>query len=200
MQRVRQDRRTRGGLAVPERAKRFPADRFLEPAQWETFWPLVHDARMRLYFDLLQSAGFRAHEGLLINERDIDFGGGYVITRLLKRKTKEERPIPVRPDIIAKLHLLSLPFFPFTYRDAYHCFKKVTNELNLSPKLALHSLRHLATTRFVEADATDRDIGYLLRHVAHDVTAAYGQVSHRRLRLLAEKTWETQTWIWKKKE
>lgn len=185
----------------PERHKTRISDKYLQPEQWEKLWPYFEEERVRLYFDLVQNIGLRANEGIEIVPEDVDWGDNSILIHSLKKQeTSHERSLPTRPDIVAKLRTLEAPYFPFSYHYAYRVFKRALARADLSSRLGIHTLRHMCATRLREVGASEFDVGYLLRHKGKDVTASYGQAAARRIKAFAEKTWETQTWIWKTKK
>lgn len=180
----------------PDRRRVLPRDRYLDPEQWPALIDAVKDERFKLYLDLLQSLGLRANEALQIKPEHIDFDSQEILVASLKRRDSEERPLPVRPDIVRKLREIEYPYFPFSYHTALYRFKKAVEKAGLSKRLGLHSLRHLCATRLREAGASEYDTGYVLRHTNKDITAVYGQAALRRIKKLLETTWESQPKIW----
>lgn len=196
-------RRKELDVAVLDESRRkvFESDKYLSAEAWEKLWPKVQDERFRLYLDLLQSAGLRAHEGLLLTSKDVNFRSEEIAVRTLKRKDHKVRAVPIRADIIAKLVTLTEPYFPWAYETARTRFKTALVKAGIVPSRkegpALHSLRHLCSTRLRKLGAADAEIGYILGHKAKDVTAIYGQVTSERVREFLTKAWKGQTWLWK---
>jgi len=180
------------------RIKRRPEEKNMDPEDWELFWPAVTNLNYRLYFDLLQSLGLRAQEGLGLTPTDFDFNKGIVNIKPLKRDDNYSAHFPVRPDLITKLQSMGYPYFKFTYISAWRVFKKTVDQLGLNHRLRLHSLRHLYQTRLVLIDASEFDRAYMLRHKQKSQTNQYGYVPMARMKQLSAKLWEAQTWLWKK--
>jgi len=177
--------------------RRRPEEKVMDPADWERFWPQVYDEKYRLYFDVLQSLGLRASEGLLLTPKDFDFQKGTVNVTPLKRGDGYSALFPVRPDIIDKMSTMTAPYFPFTYVSAWRAFKRIGRKSALHEKLGLHSLRHLCATRLILIQTSDFERMYFIRHKAKSMTDRYGYVPMARLRQISEEMWKAQTWIWK---
>ncbi len=187
----------------PERVRALAREKKMTMDEWEKFWSHVKDEDYRLYFDLLQSLGLRAHEGLALQLKDFDFARGFVTIRTLKRKDTHMLELPVRPDILSVVdewHLntpLDHPMFAYSYEQVLLAFKQAIVRCELNPRLGLHSLRHLCGTRLYMARASNEEIGYFLRHKPKSMQERYVEIPNDRLLELAQLMWEKQTWIWK---
>lgn len=182
----------------PERAKSLPREKKMTMAEWEVFWPVVDNANFRLFFDVVQSLGLRAHEGLALTRESFALDNGLVTIHTLKRKDGHVLELPVRPDLLAHIHASDGPLFPFTYDRMLDAFKRYAKRApKLSPRLSLHALRHLCGTRLYMAKASNEEIGYFLRHKPRSMQERYIEIPNDRLIELAEAMWEKQTWLWR---
>ncbi len=186
----------------PARAKTLAREKKMTIDEWERFWPHVEERHHQFYFDMMQSLGLRAHEGLDLRLTDFDFTNGFVTIRTLKRKDGHVMELPVRPDILGHMkdwqHLdKPLRVFVYTYDQMLRSFKQTAAKAGLNPRLGLHSLRHLCGTRLYMARASNEEIGYFLRHKPRSMQERYVEIPLDRLVELAKLMWEKQTGIWK---
>ncbi len=188
----------------PERVRALAREKKLTIDEWEKLWPSVMGPHYRFYFDILQSLGLRAHEGLALRRDDFDFARGFVTIRTLKRKDTHMLELPVRPDILVFAdEWFNAPLtepthlFSYSYEQVLLAFKQSIARCGLNPRLGLHALRHLCGTRLYMARATNEEIGYFLRHKPRSMQERYVEIPNDRLTELAQLMWEKQTWIWK---
>ncbi len=186
----------------PAKVKTLAREKKMTIEEWERFWPNVEQTHHRFYFDLVQSLGLRAHEGLDLRLTDFDLAHGFVMIRTLKRKDSHVLELPVRPDILEKIagwKELEKPLhvFVYSYDQMLREFKRAAAKAGFNPRLALHSLRHLCGTRLYMAKANNEEIGYFLRHKPRSMQERYVEIPPDRLVELAKTMWEKQTWIWK---
>jgi len=179
----------------PDRAKPNDEDRYISNQEWICLAHTIRDFEFLLYCDLAQSLGLRAHEVLLLSERDFDLSKGTVMVTSLKRKDRERHMLYVRPDIVRKIKTSGIAF-SFDYDGALRRWKKWVEIARLNTRWGLHVLRHLCATRLYEIGANEYEIERILRHKPQRMSARYVHIPKERLLEIFEKTWQMQPRIW----
>jgi len=188
----------------PKKSRPLEKDKLMLSEDWEKLVKVVDKKEALLLLDLIQNCGLRVHEALFLTPADFDFTKGLIQVKTLKQKNQQGviHTLCVRPDILSILQRLNFGpatcYFNFKYNNLLKYFKRWLKVAGINPRLGIHSLRHLYSSRFRPAGIKDiDDQRRLLRHAAPGVTELYLHHSSLDLKELAEKTWLRQPWLWK---
>lgn len=133
---------------------------------------------------LLALTGLRLNEGLTLEWRDVDLRQGLLRVRAENAKNRRERIIPLHPEAVRILQSLAWTadearvFAMLTRSGVNSAWRRAACRAGVRLKGRFHLLRHLFTSRLIEAGADVNTVRELLGHGSLTVTALY---AHSRL-------------------
>lgn len=170
---------------------------FLNPDELDKIYDLVEDPKMLATFKVYEHSGIRLRE-LHNCELDEMISGNYI--KLRKTKAKQERIVPIPPEIAKELRLAK--FGPWKHdpdkKEPYSpdfiskSFSRFRNKAGVAKNKTIHSLRHTFALRKLLELGNIYLVSQMLGHSDIKTTTIYLQFPDGYLREIFEK-WIPET-------